>query len=251
MKVTTKVMAVLWALVLAGLWLPQVTLAGYCPDSGNCCETDADCAGVDEECLDPFGVCVDTGEFCDDDLDCGSECSVQTWKKDCTDGASCGLACSESPHIVCVQDENCAGETNVCAPQTCEPTSDCVMEPDATGRCEDIGGGGAEKPCAADGACAEDEYCVRPGECNPSGIPCQAGLPSGICSIGDFAGLPCRADADCAHCSGGGGVACENDSNCRACSVTQTACYDTSDCLNKVCQGGIKLGGSVLLSCKW
>ena len=40
MKVTTKVMAVLWALVLAGLWLPQVTLAGHCPDSGNCCETD-------------------------------------------------------------------------------------------------------------------------------------------------------------------------------------------------------------------
>jgi hypothetical protein len=242
MKTTTKVLAVLGALVLAGLWLPQVALAGYCPDSGNCCETDADCAGEGEECLDRFGLCETSGEFCDDDLDCGGTCSLQT-SKTCADGASCGKACSELPHIVCVQDENCVGETNLCVDQTCEPVDDCVQEPEARGRCEEILGGGDETPCAADGACPEDQYCVRPGECVPSGIPCQAGLPSGICSSGDFEGDPCRADSDCAHCSGGGDVWCEDDSDCGAsCSVTQTACVTTADCLNKVCEAGANEG---------
>ena len=233
MKVTTKVMAVLWALVLAGLWLPQVTLAGYCPDSGNCCETDADCAGEGEQCLDPFGACETSGVLCDDALDCGGHCAINVAVV-CGSDADCApFACNGSPKVPCVSDENCTAPAT-CEPNPCVADEACVKEPAATGRCTND-----DSPCASDGDCPAGEYCVRPGNCDVSGAPCEAGYPDGRCSTGAFDGQECRADADCAHCSGDGpAIWCDNDSDCRECSVTQTACFTTADCLNKVCQSG-------------
>jgi len=238
MKATTKVLAVLWALVLAGLWLPQVTLAGYCPDSGNCCETDADCAGEGEQCLDPFGVCGTSGVLCDDDLDCGGHCAINVAVV-CGSDADCApFACNGSPKVPCVSDANCTAPAT-CEPNPCMADESCVMEPDASGRCQAVGGGGSLEPCAGDGDCPSEEYCVRPGACTGDG-PCQAGLPTGNCSSGGFEDALCRADADCAYCSGAGDPAvwCDDDSDCRECSITQTACLTTADCLNKVCAAG-------------
>ena len=233
MKVTTKVMAVLWALVLAGLWLPQVTLAGYCPDSGNCCDTDADCAGVDEECLDPFGACETSGVLCDNDLDCGGHCAINVAVVCASDADCAPFACNGPPKVPCVSDENCTAPAT-CEPNPCVADEACIQEPAATGRCTND-----DSPCASDDDCPAGEYCVRPGNCTVSEAPCEAGFPSGRCSTGAFDGQECRADANCAHCSGDGPATwCDSDSDCRECTVTQTACTTTADCPNKVCTGG-------------
>ena len=237
MKVTMKGVAIFWALLLACLWLPHVALAGFCQDSQICCASDDDCA-VGESCSVEFGVCESGGQLCEADADCGAHCAVRIGV-DCTaDPNICeAMACTEIPRIECTQDAHCWEGGGTCEPNPCTADEACIKDPAATGVCENIAHSGSYDPCATDGDCPEGEYCVLPGECTTSTTYCGAGIPTGTCSGGGFAGERCTADGQCASCVGGtkDGESCVNDGDCRVCSEDGEECTTTGDCLNKVC----------------
>ena len=236
MKATTKVLAVLWALVLAGLWMPQVALAGVCQISGDCCDLDADC-GEGDTCLTTFGVCQESLELCEQNLDCGGHCSIKT-AVPCSSTADCAPKACAVSRVVCLVDENCAEGKGPCVDQTCVAEDVCLKVPAVKGRCSSSG-----EPCTSDVDCG-DEYCVLPGECTSDNSNCRDGLPTGTCSTGDFADQSCKTDAQCAYCSGDEdpSVWCADDGDCRHCTVDGKPCATSANCLARVCVGGGKAG---------
>jgi hypothetical protein len=241
MKTTVHGLAILCALGLAGLWMPQSAFSGACQEAPElCCDTDAQC-GADAPCIEDFGLCQSTTlsdaplgsrlKLCDENLDCAGKCKYSTqtgWPGpdappvDCTVPEDCspstnGYVC-QLDATPCNTDADCPVAMDVCVLDVCLDADVCIQSYD--GRCQGsfpagpLPGyldGGGQTPCnnaTVDDDCLPGEYCVQPGGCaDPVLAPqpwCYAGLPPGRCTDGGCSNCDmCSVDADCYACSGG------------------------------------------------
>ena len=135
MKATVQGLAILCALGLAGLWMPQSAFSGACQGAPElCCETDAQC-GADAPCIEDFGLCQSTTlsdapqgsrlKLCDENLACAGKCKYST---------QTGWPGPDAPPVDCVVPEDCSPSTNgyVCQLDAtpCNTNADCPVEPD-------------------------------------------------------------------------------------------------------------------------